>query len=233
MRRLVGAIFILACLAILIHDAASGRFRTFRDLRDERYIHHLFSAVGRDDLAEVRRLVRIVGDIDAKDTGGRTAPHRARSVVVAQLLLDRGANVNAKAYTLDMTPLHLAIDEVRQDIARLLIASGADVNARDRTGSTPLHFAAKTCQKQIAELLIRNGADVNARTASRLPLRLSSCLTRFETRATPLDVARSSFIITFLRKHGGKTRMELDEEDIGQKSEGGTKGERRVQEPGK
>jgi ankyrin repeat protein len=41
----------------------------------------------------------------------------------------------------------------------LLIANGADVNARDNSGRTPLF---QTSEPKIAELLITNGADTNA-----------------------------------------------------------------------
>ncbi|MHC4604697.1 MAG: ankyrin repeat domain-containing protein, partial [Planctomycetota bacterium] len=46
---------------------------------------------------------------------------------------------------------------------RLLIARGADVNAKDNSGWTPLHQAAGGGHKDIVELLIEKGADVNAK----------------------------------------------------------------------
>jgi ankyrin repeat protein len=51
----------------------------------------------------------------------------------------------------------------RREIAELLIAKGADVNAKGDDGSTPLHSAAWYDRKEVAELLIANGADVNAK----------------------------------------------------------------------
>ena len=45
----------------------------------------------------------------------------------------------------------------------LLIAAGADVNAREgRDGATPLHAAALAGQPAVVEMLIAHGADVNA-----------------------------------------------------------------------
>ncbi|HEX9943166.1 MAG TPA: ankyrin repeat domain-containing protein [Thermoanaerobaculia bacterium] len=58
------------------------------------------------------------------------------------------------------TPLMLTRDP---EIARRLIAAGADVNARNRSGSTPLIEAAKNGATEVARLLVRTGADLEAR----------------------------------------------------------------------
>jgi ankyrin repeat protein len=59
--------------------------------------------------------------------------------------------------------LWYAADHGHKEVAELLIAKGADVNARDDVGRTPLHIAAIYGYKEIAELLIAKGADVNAK----------------------------------------------------------------------
>ena len=102
----------------------------------------------------------------------------------------------------EVTPLYLAAQEAQKEIAVLLIANGADVNAKNKYGDTPLHCAAT---KEIAELLIANGADVNAKEVDDL---------------TPLDWAAhphnpnadAEEIVDLLRKHGGKTGEELKAE---------------------
>ena len=71
--------------------------------------------------------------------------------------------------------MHHAAVSGRKEIVELLIANGADVNAKDDVGTTPLHHA---ITKEIAELLITNGADVNAKmfdgkNTARLGRRLS------------------------------------------------------------
>jgi len=83
-----------------------------------------------------------------------------------------------------------------KEIVELLIAAGADVNARDDGGDTPLLNAAAFGQKEIVELLIGKGAEVNAKNANG---------------ETPLDWAKGE-IADLLRKHGGKTGEELKAE---------------------
>ncbi|KAK0643712.1 hypothetical protein B0T16DRAFT_430222 [Cercophora newfieldiana] len=68
-----------------------------------------------------------------------------RDINVAQILLDHGADVNAKTAKAE-TPLSLVVfwslwsDEEAN--ARLLLKHGADVNAQDAYGETPLHHRA-------------------------------------------------------------------------------------------
>ena len=50
-----------------------------------------------------------------------------------------------------------------KEVVELLIAKGADVNAKNDGGYTPLHQAAINGHKEIAELLIEKGANVNAK----------------------------------------------------------------------
>ena len=54
-----------------------------------------------------------------------------------------------------------AVGHGHKEIAELLIAKGADMEAKDVGGLTPLHFSET---KEIAELLIANGANVNSKS---------------------------------------------------------------------
>ena len=45
----------------------------------------------------------------------------------------------------------------------MLIANGAEVNAKGDRGATPLHLAAGMNAAAVAKVLIANGAEVNAK----------------------------------------------------------------------
>jgi ankyrin repeat protein len=57
--------------------------------------------------------------------------------------------------------LHRAAYYDRPEVARLLLARGADVNATSNRGVTPLHMAVREEYMRMVDLLIANGADVN------------------------------------------------------------------------
>src|SRR5262245_6390896 len=61
----------------------------------------------------------------------------------------------------DGTLIH-ATESKQRDEALRLLASGADVRAKDVDGTTALHWAAHYGDAELADKLIRAGADVNA-----------------------------------------------------------------------
>lgn len=82
-----------------------------------------------------------------------------------------------------MTPARVAA-KGRRALAELLIAQGADVNAKDKEGRTPLYRAIDgpdgdvvlRGDRQIVEMLIQAGADVNAGTPwGETPLHAAGC----------------------------------------------------------
>jgi ankyrin repeat protein len=105
---------------------------------------------------------------------------QADGVRVAQLLLDRGAKVNARRND-RRTPLNLASYFGNVEIVQLLIDHGAEVNAVDDFGKSPLHevsegeYEAQEDGVRIARLFLGHGADVNAKDRSGYtPLNLAS-----------------------------------------------------------
>jgi len=66
MRRVIGAAILLLSLALLIHDAASGRFSIFRTTFDVRYLNdQLFGAIEQGSVERVEVALR---------KGAHTAP---------------------------------------------------------------------------------------------------------------------------------------------------------------
>ncbi len=60
-----------------------------------------------------------------------------------------------------MTPLHRAVSYGDKGCAKVLLANGIDLHAKDGMGKTPLHIAAGRGCRKIAELLLAAGADIN------------------------------------------------------------------------
>ena len=84
-------------------------------------------------------------------------------VEVCQLLIERGANVNATNRS-GITPLHLAAYYGHVEVCRLLIDRRADINTMTSSNWTPLHLAAFHGYVDACQLLIQAGANVNATT---------------------------------------------------------------------
>ncbi|HWC98437.1 MAG TPA: ankyrin repeat domain-containing protein [Candidatus Sulfopaludibacter sp.] len=105
-------------------------------------------------------------DLQARDDRGNSLLGYAAafgSVDAVKLLLDRGAEVDAKNQ-FDATPLLLGAYDPEK--ARLLIAKGADVNAVSKNGRTPLMRAAGCdgCSETV-KLLLAKGAKVDSQDA--------------------------------------------------------------------
>jgi len=86
----------------------------------------------------------------------KTALHSAVQVghkEITELLIDNGANVNAKN-RIGETPLHQAVS---REVVELLIANKAKVNTLSRLGATPLDTAILRKQPEITDLLRKHG----------------------------------------------------------------------------
>jgi uncharacterized protein len=90
----------------------------------------------------------------------------------------------------DRTPLHHAAVKERDDLVKLLLAGGAAVNARDRSGQTALHLAAYWGRESAVALLLAANADVNAKD---------------NKGHTPLGAAQKHpQVSALLRRHGAR-----------------------------
>ena len=91
------------------------------------------------------------------------ATHAGRSDVV-QLLLEHGADPNARNWSLD-TPLHSAEYDHHGSATKLLLEHGADVDARNCEDMTPLHVQCIDdggfLVFHVVKALLEAGADIN------------------------------------------------------------------------
>jgi ankyrin repeat protein len=67
--------------------------------------------------------------------------------------LEAGANPNMVANTTLTSPLHYACKQGNLEIASLLLARGANVNAQTGTGWAGLHFATNSDNEEMVRLL--------------------------------------------------------------------------------
>ncbi len=138
------------------------------DARTRQFL--LAAEAGR--LGEIRKLLATGIAVDVMmDTplAGATALIRAARAGrerVVQVLLEGGATVDVAHEENEWTPL-IAATQAKGNlpVLRLLLASGAQVDARDAEGHTPLIHAAAHKHLEQVEALLTAGADVNARSS--------------------------------------------------------------------
>ncbi|XP_072555614.1 KN motif and ankyrin repeat domain-containing protein 3 [Paramormyrops kingsleyae] len=108
-------------------------------------------------------------DVDQQNKAGYTAIMLAalaavkeeEDMRVVKKLLGQG-DVNAKASQAGQTALMLAVSHGRREMAELLLACGADVNAQDEEGSTALMCASEHGRAEIVSLLLEQpGCDIS------------------------------------------------------------------------
>ncbi len=146
---------------------------------------------GKDPRADIKKVKLILveaGDqavdvVNTKDNKGKTLLHVNPNLEVAKLLVQHGANIDAKNRR-GYTALHFAASYNLIHIAKFLIEEGADVSARSDNGNTPLHF---TETPIIAQLLMQYGADVTAKN---------------DKNETPLHLTNNCEVADILIQHG-------------------------------
>ena len=123
-----------------------------------------------DDIDVIRLFLERGGDVDSISGNHSTMLHVAMqwgSLEVVHLLLDYGANINARDEN-GQTPLRRAMDNIKDSMEDhflamlLLLGHGADVDALDNDHSTPLNMASYFGSVKAARLLLEYGASIHS-----------------------------------------------------------------------
>jgi len=137
--------------------------------QDDRGTFPISVSVGRGHLQVVRMLIEFNADIDVRRKFGMGLLHMAASrqgnkdhVGVMQLLLDHGANPNARDDD-GSTPLHHSSHGQYENHGsvegtRLLLKHGAIIDAEDNEGRTPLQLALEHDRQDMVTCLREHGA---------------------------------------------------------------------------
>ncbi len=83
------------------------------------------------------------------------------SVDAVRMLIEYGADVNAKEPTQNQTALMWAAAERHADVVQALIEAHADLKANSKQGFTAIHFAARVGDLESIKELLAAGVDVN------------------------------------------------------------------------
>ncbi|KAH8125519.1 ankyrin repeat-containing domain protein [Trichoderma asperelloides] len=94
---------------------------------------------------------------------------------MAELLLIKGADIEAKNNISGSTPLHRAAWNAQVYMVQLLLNQGANVEATDNDGDRPLHFAVQKREADITRLLLHQGANIEAKDSyGETPLHITA-----------------------------------------------------------
>lgn len=119
------------------------------------------------DVARLRLLLEFGADVEMTDGGGHNplyrvangSGHEEDGLESLLLLIEHGARVNQVTGVGGMTPLHMAARRGNVAIAEVLLAAGADIEARDSKGESPLRRAVNCGKEGIVRLLLTYRAD--------------------------------------------------------------------------
>jgi ankyrin repeat protein len=83
-----------------------------------------------------------------------------------QYLLYRGANIETKSWHYCRTPLILAAEGGHENVVRLLLDEGAEINAADIWRITALSWATILGHEQVVRVLVKRGANLKIKSVA-------------------------------------------------------------------
>ncbi len=130
----------------------------------------LFNAIAQNDIAKLQALLNSGININKVALMNNITPIYVAALLahfpITKLLFDSGAILDASRSDSKATPLMAAILSNSENITKLLLMLGANVNAHDVDKNTPLHFAVQKGNSKIVELLIKAKINLDAQNKS-------------------------------------------------------------------
>ena len=126
----------------------------------------LFHMAWLGDIEGVKFYLGQGAKVDARNVNeetGLTESCRHGDLDIVNILLDHGADKEAKLKDHDWRPLSIAIKRDRLDVVSELLARGADKEAKVRSGCNAMSEAAYNTRFAIARILVNNGARIGDR----------------------------------------------------------------------
>ena len=162
-------------------------------MKKPRFTQSLHNAIRNGETEFLKKLLQydFIQDIEATDEMGLKPLHVAllcKNDEIAKLLIENGANVNAKSkekqllpeirktfeeikyfyfkltdikkYYTKLTPLHIATINGSLKMVKMLVENGASVNIKNICGLRPIHSAILSGSVEIVKELFQNGATI-------------------------------------------------------------------------
>ena len=131
---------------------------------NSKFDRKLVNAILSIDVKSVKKLVKKITHIDARDMEGKTFIHYAVRDAHSQIISNENLSFNEEEAThKGISKTHVM--KMQKDlnlIISILIDEGADVNAKDNRGNSVIYYAASTNNPQAIYILETSGSDVNA-----------------------------------------------------------------------
>lgn len=168
---------------------------------DKSLLHFAIDSCENNYSSVIEFLINNGADVNSHQSSMKETPlHRICARVkpkidIAELLLDKGTNVNAENIS-GKTPVFYCNFSYSVELLNLLVKHGADVKHTDKYNNTLLHDDYVNCNTEIFEeflkVLISLGLNINAKN---------------NAGHTPLYLCQNKKIETILIKYGGKASI--------------------------